>query len=104
MPEKTVSARSITHLVGLIKRGDCYSLAALRESLGRSRAELASRMAVPESRLAAWEQNQEPASAGQQALWRVKLGDYLDVELRMVLGTDNAEVVARFWDLLWRLS
>ena len=102
--EDTLAVRSVTELVGLIKKGDRASLSLLRERLERSRAELAAHLAIPESRLAAWEENQESPSPGQQALWRVKLSDYLDVEIRTVLGTDNVELLACFWDLLWRLS
>ena len=104
VPEKIRSVQSVTELVVLIKRGDRYSLCVLRERLGRSRAELAVHIAISESRLAAWEENQEAPSASQQALWRVKLSDYLNVEIRAILRTDNADLLANFWDLLWRLS
>jgi len=104
VPEKIRSVQSVTGLVGLVKKGDCSSLLLLRERLGRSRAELAAHISIPESQLAAWEENREALSAGQLALWRVKLSDYLNLEIRSVLGTDNADLLAHFWDLLWRLS
>ena len=104
VPEKVRSVQSVTELVRLVKKGDRSSLYLLRERLGRSRAELAAHISIPESRLAAWEENRETLSAGQQALWRVKLSDYLNLEIRAVLGTDNADLLEHFWDLLWRLS
>jgi transcriptional regulator with XRE-family HTH domain len=104
VPEKIRSIRSVTELVGLVKRGDRTSLFLLRERLGCSRAELAAHISIPESQLATWEENRETLSAGQQALWRVKLSDYLNLEIRAVLGTDNADLLGHFWDLLWRLS
>lgn len=103
-PEKIRSVQSVTELVGLVKKGDCSSLFLLRERMGRSRSELASHMSIPESQLTAWEENRESLSAGQMALWRVKLSDYLDLELQTILGTDNEDLIEHFWDLLWRLS
>lgn len=102
--EKTRSVQSATELIALVKKGDTVSLSELRERLGCSRAELAAHIGIPESRLAEWEENREALSAGQRALWRVKLSDYLNVEIRTILGTDNGDLLANFWDLLWRLS
>ena len=99
-----VSLASIIEMFSLIKRGDPVSLVTLREKLGRSRAELATHMDIVESQLASWEENGQNPTAGQQALWKVKLSDYLNLEIRKVLQTDNTEIIARFWELMWRLS
>ena len=102
--EKIRSVQSITGLVGLVKKGDYSPLALLRKRLGRSRAELAGRISIPESRLAAWEENLGIPSTGQLALWRVKLSDYLTVEIRAMLNTHDEDLLSHFWDLLWRLG
>ena len=104
VPERVRSVESITELVKLVKIGDCTSLSLLRERLGCPRAELAAHIPVPEAKLAAWEEAGAPLTASQMALWRVKLSDYLNLELKTVLGSDSEDLLARFWDLLWRLS
>jgi DNA-binding transcriptional regulator YiaG len=102
--EKPEMSRSITGLVGLIKKGDCRSLALLREGLGCSRMELAAWMSIPESCLLDWEENHCVPTPGQMALWRVKLSDYLNGKICMLLKTNDAELVDKLWDLLWRLA
>jgi len=102
--EKVRSVESVTGLVRLVKIGDRPSLSLLRERLGCSRAELAAHIPVPEPRLAAWEEDRESLSAGQLAIWRVKISDYLNLELKAVLHSDSEDLLACFWDLLWRLS
>jgi hypothetical protein len=102
--EKIRSVASVTELVKLVKKGDCYSLFLLRERLGRSRVEVAAHISIPESHLAAWEENSVPISDGQLAIWRVKMSDFLSMEIKAVLGSENEDLLARFWDLLWRLS
>jgi DNA-binding transcriptional regulator YiaG len=102
--EKMRLVQSVTGLVGLVKKGDCSSLSLLRNRLGRSRAELAVRIFITESRMAAWEENLETPTTSQMALWRVKLSDYLTAEIRSILNTDNEELLSHFWDLLWRLA
>jgi hypothetical protein len=74
------------------------------ERLGRSRAELAAHMAIPELRLLSWEENSETLSTGQQSLWRVELRGYLNLEIRKALRTDNPELLSCFCDLVWRLG
>jgi len=75
---------------------------SLRESWGAAAWNLQG--TSPESQFAAWEENRETLSTGHLALWRVKLSDYLNLEIQAILGTDNAGLLAHFWDLLWRLG
>jgi DNA-binding XRE family transcriptional regulator len=91
------------YLVRLLKRGDTSSLAQLRHSLNKTRQELALEVGVPEQTLELWENGIEHPSGIQWATWRIKLGSYVDGKIYALLGTEDSEVSAKFWALIWEL-
>ena len=76
----------------------------LREKLGRTEKDVASLIGVPENQIMKWEKKKEQPSSLELAWWKLKLSDYVDEEISQLLRTRNKEVIAQFWELIWRLN
>ncbi len=94
----------VESLVLLVKRGSASSLTELRERLGRTEKDIASLIGVPEYQIMKWEKKKEQPSSLELAWWKLKLSDYVDEEISQLLRTRNKEVIAQFWELIWRLN
>jgi DNA-binding XRE family transcriptional regulator len=104
MLEQSNSMQQVEKLVRLVKRGDAASLTQLRLRLKRSQKDIALLVGVPEHQLRLWERGEEKPSKAQHARWKVKLGECIDGLISDLLGTHDAEVNTRFWQLIWRLT
>ena len=91
------------YLVRLLKRGDASSLAQLRRSLNKTQQEFAVEVGVPEQTLELWENGIEHPSGIQWAMWKIKLGSYVDEQVYTLLGTEDSEIRTKFWALMWEL-
>lgn len=76
----------------------------LRGQLGKTRKEIAERVGVSEHQFKYWELGKQQPSGTQHSLWKLKLSDYIDEEISALIGTNNAELVTHFWEILWRLN
>ena len=94
----------VEELVRLVKNGDTSSLTEVRQKLGKTQNEVAVLVGVPESQLEQWENGEIQPSHIHHALWKLRLSDYVDDEICRLLGTENNEVVNKFWELIWSLN
>jgi transcriptional regulator with XRE-family HTH domain len=104
MLEPPSSIQQVEQLIRLVKKGDAASLTQLRLRLDRSQKDIALLVGVSEYQLRRWERGEEKPSKAQHARWKVKLGECIDGPISDLLGTHDAEVNTRFWQLIWRLT
>lgn len=94
----------VENIMLLVKHGDASSLKKLRTILGKSPNEIASLIGVGAEDLEKWEKGEAQPTSLKHAHWKLKLTDFVDVEIARFLGTDNPEVVIPFWQLIWTLN
>jgi transcriptional regulator with XRE-family HTH domain len=100
----TGSLQRIEQLIGLIKRGDYTSLRQVRLELGMAEEDVATQLNVSVQIIQLWEQGTDSPSNIQQAFWKLRLSDQLDIEIGRVLRTENKEVISQFCALIWQLQ
>jgi transcriptional regulator with XRE-family HTH domain len=96
--------QQVEELIRLIKKGDPISLTELRNQLGKTRQEIADKVGVSEYQLECWELGEQQPSGKHHSFWKLRLSDYVDERISVLIGTRNAELVAQFWGILWRLN
>ncbi|MEN8614295.1 helix-turn-helix transcriptional regulator [Dehalogenimonas sp. THU2] len=99
MSLETQTYSSVSGMIVLVKTGDGASLGHLRESLGRSPAEIAAAVGVSERKLLEWENGKGSPTSGQAAKWRLAFCPDVDNRISNYLSTDNPEVLHHFWEL-----
>ena len=103
MSNNNHSLQRISDLVQLVRKGDSVSLTELRNQLGKTTDEVAAKIGVSERQLKSWELGEEQPSGILHSAWKLRLSDYVDEEISMLISTDNPELVTNFWEILWRL-
>ena len=103
MSNNNHSLQRISDLVRLVRKGDSVSLTELRNQLGKTTDEVAAKIGVSERQLKSWELGEEQPSGILHSAWKLRLSDYVDEEISMLISTDNPELVTNFWEILWRL-
>lgn len=98
------SIQRLAELIQLVRKGDHESLAKVREQLGKTREEIAKKVGVSERQLGHWEQGVQEPSSVYHVFWKLRLSDHIDNEIAMLLGTENAELITQFWEIMWRLN
>jgi DNA-binding XRE family transcriptional regulator len=96
MSEQYNASKSIEPYIALLKKGDAPSLKQLRSLLGKTQAELAQTMGVPEDTLRLWEAGEQQPLGTQRAKWKIKLASYIDEKIAAVLKTEDNEISHRF--------
>ena len=94
----------VENLIRLVKKGDHVSLTELRDQLGKTRKEIANKVGISEHQLKCWELGEQQPSAKHDSFWKLRLSDYIDEEISVLINTDNPELVSHFWEILWYLS
>jgi len=97
------SLQQVEYLMQLVKKGDSLSLTQLRQELGKTQMEIATKIGVSEHQLGKWEKGEQQPSGRYFAQWRLKLSYYVDDVISDFLGTEDVEIVTRYWELMWRL-
>ena len=90
--------------IRLVKKGDPVSLTELRNHLGKTSKEIADKVGVSEYQFKCWELGEQQPSDEHHSFWKLRLSDYVDERISALIGTDNAELVTNFWEILWRLN
>ena len=103
MVGQSYSLQQVEHLVRLVKKGDASSLAQARQELGKTQKEIALQVGVSERQLGRWEKGEQQPSRTHYVLWKLRLSDYVDGLISGLLGTNNMDVITRFWELIWEL-
>lgn len=103
MSNNNHSLQRISDLVRLVRKEDSVSLTELRNQLGKTTDEVAAKIGVSERQLKSWELGEEQPSGILHSAWKLRLSDYVDEEISMLISTDNPELVTNFWEILWRL-
>ena len=103
MVKQLDSRQQVEHLIRLVKKGDASSLTQLRQELGKTQEEIASRIGVSERQLGQWEEGEQQPSGRHYAHWRLKLSYYVDGTISDLLGTEDTEIITRYWELMWGL-
>jgi len=103
MSNNNHSLQRISDLVRLVRKEDSVSLTELRNQLEKTTDEVAAKIGVSERQLKSWELGEEQPSGILHSAWKLRLSDYVDEEISMLISTDNPELVTNFWEILWRL-
>ena len=104
MPNNNHHRQQLEDLIRLVKKGDPASLTELRNQLGKTGKEIAEEVGVSEHQLKCWELGEQQPSSKHYTRWKIKLSDYIDEEISLLIGTENPELVTHFWEILWRLN
>jgi DNA-binding XRE family transcriptional regulator len=103
MPEDRYAVQTVDTLVTLLKRGDSNSLTRLRNLLDIKRSQLALEIGVSEQTLEFWEGGKEQPPHSSYSSWKIKLSSHLNSRIATYLGTENGEVIHKYWALIWEL-
>lgn len=98
------SMQQVENLIRLVKKGDFVSLTKLRHQLGKTAEGIANEVGVSVHQFRSWELGEKQPSNIWHAFWKLRLSDYIDDAISTLLGTDNAEIVTKFWEIMWRLN
>ena len=104
MSDNHSSLERISDLIRLVRKGDSMSLTKVRKQLGKTREEIAKKLGVSEQQLEYWESGEQEPSGIVHSSWKLRLSDYIDEEISLLIGTENPELVTHFWEILWRLD
>jgi DNA-binding transcriptional regulator YiaG len=95
--------QQVEHLIQLVKKGDPASLAQLRRELGRTQKEVAAKIGISEYQLGRWERGEQQPTGKYYTQWKLRLSDYVDNVIAVLLGTEDGNVITQFWELMWGL-
>ena len=99
-----ITFNEIESLVGLIRKGNPFSLAKARRQLGVAASEFSCLMGIPENTLNTLEIEQETPSQKFLISWRLKLGSFMEQKMASYLRTTDPELIHQFWEILWKLN
>jgi transcriptional regulator with XRE-family HTH domain len=97
------SFKHIEKLIRLVKIGDTASLIKLRQELGKTQKEVASKVGISEGQFGRWERGEQKPSRRHHIHWKLKLSYYIDDVIAETLGTKDSELNTQLWELMWRL-
>ena len=95
--------QQVEGFIQLVKKGDYASLTELRQQLGKTMEDIADKVGVSVHELSSWELGEKQPSNAYHAFWKLRLSDYIDDAISTLLGTEDAELVTQFWEIMWRL-
>jgi len=98
------SMQRVENLIRLVKKGDSTSLTELRHQLRKTAKDIAGKVGVSVHQFRSWELGEKQPSNICHAFWKLRLSDYIDDEISTLLGTENAEIVTKFWEIMWQLN
>ena len=104
MSDNSRSVQRVEDLIRLVRKGNPASLTELRKHLGKTRKEIASKVGVSEDQLEDWELGEQQPSSIHHSFWKLSLSDYIDEEISALLKVDNAELINKFWEVMWHLD
>jgi transcriptional regulator with XRE-family HTH domain len=90
--------------IRLVREGDPVSLKELREQLGKTRKEIADKIGVSEHELKCWELGEQQPSSKHHSFWKIRLNDYVDERIAVLIRTKDTKLVTHFWEILSHLS
>lgn len=96
--------QQVENFIRLVKKGDPVSLTELRNQLGIVRKEIADKVGVSEHQLECWELGEQQPSRKHHSFWKLRLSDYVDEEISVLIGTKNTDLITKFLEILWRLN